>query len=60
MVWSVIILVKTLADSEDVTVGVSQVRLSQVPPHVGRRPRDFESFRKAVLVHSVHIIHQDT
>jgi hypothetical protein len=38
----VILFAKTVADSEDMTVGVAHVHLSQAPRHVGRRPHDFE------------------
>ena len=41
-------------------IRVTHVNLAQAPWHVGRRPRDFEFLRQAILIDRVHIIHQDT
>lgn len=46
----VIIIVKTVADSEDVTVGVTHMHLAKMPGHVGRWPRYFESLSQTVLI----------
>ena len=46
-----------LADSEDVPVGVSYMQLANMPRHVNRRPRYFESHLEAAVVHGIDIVH---
>lgn len=55
----VIVIVKPVADSEDVTVGVTQMHLAKAPGHVGRRPRNLEALRQAVLINGIHIVNHD-
>ena len=59
MLMVVIVVIKPMADSEDMTIGVSYVHLAQVPGRVRRRPRHFESLLKTVLMDRVHVINKD-
>src|ERR1700738_499761 len=47
----------SLADSEDMSIGVAHVHLSHVPWLIRRRPSYFKPLCDAVLVDGVHIIH---
>src|SRR2546423_5938950 len=50
---------ETLADPEDVPVGVAHVHLAQVPGHVGRRTGDFETLLQAAAVDGCDVIDKD-
>ena len=52
-------LLKRLADSEDVPIGMAHMHLAHVPRLVRRRPGYFKSLCQAVLIDSVHVIYLD-
>jgi hypothetical protein len=52
-------LLNPTADSEDVSVWVPDVHLANIPRHVGWRPGDLKTLRKAPLVDSVDVVDPD-
>src|SRR5262245_6523892 len=47
------------ADSEDVSVRMSNVHLANIPGHVGRRPRNLQALFETPLVNGVDVVDPD-
>src|SRR5579863_6947826 len=52
-------VLETLADAEDVAIGMSEVHFADVPGHVGGREGDVDTGRDTVVVNCVDVMDPD-
>mgnify|MGYP001793008232 CR=1 FL=1 len=54
-----VVFLERLADAEDMTIGMADVKLPGSPRHVGRWPHDLKTFPDAGVVNGIGVIHPD-